>query len=67
MTFKCAVADIPFGGAKGAVQVDPHALSRAELERVARAYIRACAGIIHPDRDIPAPDMGTDEMMMGWM
>ena len=67
MTFKCAVADIPFGGAKGAVQVDPKRLSRAELERVSRAYVRACAGIIHPDRDIPAPDMGTGEMMMGWM
>ncbi len=67
MTYKCAVVDLPFGGAKGAVCVDPSGLSATELERVARAYVRAFDGLIHPDRDIPAPDMGTNERIMGWM
>lgn len=67
MTFKCAVADLPYGGGKGAVCVDPANLSTKELERVARAYVKAFARFLHPDRDIPGPDMGTDAMVMGWM
>lgn len=67
MTFKCAVMNLPYGGGKGAVQVDPRQLSKAELERLARAYIQAFARIIGPDRDIPAPDVYTNAMIMGWM
>ena len=67
MTFKCAVMNLPYGGGKGAVQVDPRSLSKAELERLSRAYIQAFARIIGPDRDIPAPDVYTNSMMMGWM
>ena len=67
MTFKCAVMNLPFGGGKGAVQVDPHRLSKAEMERLSRAYIQAFAGIVGPDRDIPAPDVYTNAMIMGWM
>lgn len=67
MTFKCAVAGLPFGGAKGAIKVDPRSLSRSELERLSRAYVRAFASMIGPDRDIPAPDVYTNAMIMGWM
>lgn len=67
MTFKCAVMNLPYGGGKGAVQVDPRGLSRAELERLSRAYVQAFAGMIGPDRDIPAPDVYTNSMIMGWM
>ena len=67
MTFKCAVMNLPYGGGKGAVQVDPRLLSKAELERLSRGYIQAFAGIIGPDRDIPAPDVYTNSMIMGWM
>jgi glutamate dehydrogenase (NADP+) len=67
MTFKCAVMSLPYGGGKGAVQVDPRKLSKAELERLSRAYIQAFARIIGPDRDIPAPDVYTNSMIMGWM
>jgi len=67
MTFKCAVMNLPYGGGKGAVQVDPRSLSKAELERLSRAYIQAFARIIGPDRDIPAPDVYTNSMIMGWM
>jgi glutamate dehydrogenase (NADP+) len=67
MTFKCAVMNLPYGGGKGAVQVDPRKLSKAELERLSRAYIQAFARIIGPDRDIPAPDVYTNAMIMGWM
>jgi len=67
MTFKCAVMNLPFGGGKGAVQVDPRKLSKAELERLSRAYIQAFARMIGPDRDIPAPDVYTNSMIMGWM
>ena len=67
MTFKCAVMNLPYGGGKGAVRVDSHALSKAELERLSRAYIQAFAKIIGPDRDIPAPDVYTNSMIMGWM
>jgi glutamate dehydrogenase (NADP+) len=67
MTFKCAVVNLPFGGAKGGISVDPKKLSRAELERLSRAYIKAFARFIGPDRDIPAPDLYTNAMVMGWM
>ncbi|MFC4624651.1 Glu/Leu/Phe/Val dehydrogenase [Daeguia caeni] len=67
MTFKCAVMNLPYGGGKGAIQVDPRQLSKAELERLSRAYIQAFSGIIGPDRDIPAPDVYTNAMIMGWM
>ncbi|MBF0370908.1 MAG: Glu/Leu/Phe/Val dehydrogenase [Magnetococcales bacterium] len=67
MTFKCAVLNLPFGGAKGGVAVDPKQLSKFELERLARGYINAIADFIGPDIDIPAPDVYTNAMIMGWM
>jgi len=67
MTLKCAVVDIPFGGAKGGIVVDPDRLSRPELERLARAYVDEYHELIGPDQDIPAPDMNTDAQIMAWM
>ncbi|MFK4810825.1 Glu/Leu/Phe/Val dehydrogenase [Devosia sp. ZW T5_3] len=67
MTFKCAVMNLPYGGGKGAVRVDPHTLSKTELERLSRAYMQAFATTVGPDRDIPAPDVYTNAMIMGWM
>ncbi len=67
MTFKCALSDLPFGGAKGGVAVDASELSRSELERLSRGYIDAIADVIGPRVDIPAPDLYTDATMMGWM
>ncbi|MGB7290815.1 MAG: Glu/Leu/Phe/Val dehydrogenase [Thermodesulfobacteriota bacterium] len=67
MTFKCAVLDLPFGGGKGGITVDPKQLSKFELERLSRGYINAVADFIGPDTDIPAPDVYTNEMVMGWM
>ncbi|KKB86246.1 glutamate dehydrogenase [Devosia limi DSM 17137] len=67
MTFKCAVMNLPYGGGKGAVRVDPRTLSKSELERLSRAYIQAFANIVGPNRDIPAPDVYTNAMIMGWM
>jgi glutamate dehydrogenase (NADP+) len=67
MTFKCAVANLPYGGGKGGVAVDAKALSRRELERLSRAYVQAFARFIGPDRDIPAPDMYTNGIVMAWM
>ncbi|PHS12986.1 MAG: glutamate dehydrogenase [Blastopirellula sp.] len=67
MTCKCAVMGIPFGGAKGGVTVNPKELSRLELERLSRGFIRQIADFIGPDRDIPAPDVYTNAMIMGWM
>lgn len=67
MTFKCAVMNLPYGGGKGAVKVDPRQLSKSELERLSRAYIQAFARTVGPDRDIPAPDVYTNAMIMGWM
>lgn len=67
MTWKCAVVDIPFGGAKGGVAVDPKVHSRAELERMTRRYASEILPFIGPERDIPAPDMNTDEEIMAWI
>jgi glutamate dehydrogenase/leucine dehydrogenase len=66
MTFKCAVADIPYGGGKGGVTVDSKKLSLGELERLTRGYLRAIADSIGPKKDIPAPDMYTNAQIMGW-
>ena len=67
MTWKCAVVNVPYGGAKGGVEVDPRTLSDSELERVSRRYATEIGDIIGPDRDIPAPDMGTDARVMAWI
>lgn len=67
MTVKCAVAGLPFGGAKGGVTVNPKVLSKLELERLSRGYIRAFADILGESRDIPAPDVYTNATIMGWM
>ncbi len=67
MTLKCAVVDIPFGGAKGGVQVDRKRLSVGELERLSRAYIREYHDVVGPQSDIPAPDVNTDAQIMAWM
>ncbi|NPA72290.1 MAG: Glu/Leu/Phe/Val dehydrogenase [Gammaproteobacteria bacterium] len=67
MTVKCAVAGLPFGGAKGGVTVNPKELSKLELERLSRGYIRAFADVLGEARDIPAPDVYTNSTIMGWM
>nr|MCW2728973.1 glutamate dehydrogenase [Aeromicrobium sp.] len=67
MTWKCALLDVPYGGAKGGVRIDPRQYSRAELERVTRRYTSEIIPIIGPGHDIPAPDIGTDEQTMAWM
>ena len=67
MTFKCALLNLPFGGAKGGITLNPKELSKQELERLSRGYIEAIADFIGPDIDILAPDVYTNEMMMGWM
>jgi glutamate dehydrogenase (NADP+) len=67
MTFKCAALDLPLGGGKGGVQINPKELSRFELERLSRGYVAAIADFIGPDVDIPAPDVYTNAMIMGWM
>ncbi|MDQ3766656.1 MAG: Glu/Leu/Phe/Val dehydrogenase [Actinomycetota bacterium] len=67
MTWKCAVTGIPFGGAKGGVEVDPRKHSRGELERMTRRYASEILPLIGPERDIPAPDMNTDEEIMSWI
>ncbi len=67
MSIKCAVVNIPYGGAKGGVAVDPWSLSRGELERMTRRYAYAIAPMIGPDRDIPAPDINTDPQIMSWI
>ncbi len=67
MTCKCAVVGIPFGGAKGGVTVNPKELSRLELERLSRGFIVQIADFIGPEIDVPAPDVYTNSMIMGWM
>lgn len=67
MTLKCAVADIPYGGAKGGIKVDPHTLSPRELRRLTRRYTFAIAPIIGADTDIPAPDVNTNPQTMAWV
>ncbi len=67
MTWKCALTNLPYGGAKGGVAVNPHTLSITENERLTRRYTSEILPIIGPERDIPAPDVGTDERNMAWM
>jgi len=67
MTWKCAVVDIPFGGGKGGVICDPRQLSQKELERITRRYTAAIMDILGPDRDVPAPDVNTNEQTMAWI
>lgn len=67
MTVKSAAVNLPYGGAKGGVRVNPHALSRGELERITRRYTSEIGIIIGPQRDIPAPDVGTNGQIMAWM
>jgi glutamate dehydrogenase (NAD(P)+) len=67
MTWKSAVTGIPFGGAKGGIICDPRTLSKTELERITRAYTKALADIFGPEKDVPAPDMGTGPDEMGWL
>ena len=67
MTWKCAVVNIPFGGAKGGVICDPEKLSRRELEAITRRYTAELLADLGPERDVPAPDLGTDEQVMAWV
>jgi glutamate dehydrogenase (NAD(P)+) len=67
MTLKCAVTSLPFGGAKGGVAVDPRTLSRGELERLTRRFASELIDVIGPDKDIPAPDVGTNSQIMAWI
>jgi glutamate dehydrogenase (NAD(P)+) len=67
MTWKCAVVNIPFGGAKGGVICDPHKMSSGELERMTRRYTAELVEFIGPEKDVPAPDVNTNEQIMAWM
>ena len=67
MTFKCAVVNIPYGGGKGGVVSDPHELSERELRAITRRFTAAIMPLIGPDQDIPAPDVGSNAAVMGWM
>lgn len=67
MTWKCAVIDIPFGGAKGGVRCDPRILTQAQLEKITRRYTANLLDVFGPDRDIPAPDVNTNEQTMAWV
>lgn len=67
MTWKTAVVDVPFGGGKGGINCDPRALSPRELERLTRRFVQQIHDFIGPDKDIPAPDMGTDAQVMAWI
>lgn len=67
MSFKCAVVNIPYGGAKGAIKVDPKQLSKAELKRLTRRYTAMILPLIGPEKDIPAPDVNTNAEIMGWI
>lgn len=66
MTWKTAVVDLPYGGAKGGIGIDPRTLSKRELERITRAFVDQIHEIVGPDSDIPAPDMGTNHEVMAW-
>ena len=66
MSWKCALAGLPYGGAKGGVAVDPHALSRRELEALSRRYMQEMIPFVGPHTDVMAPDMGTNEQVMAW-
>lgn len=66
MTWKTAVVDLPYGGAKGGIAVDPRSLSRGELERLTRKFVDQIHDMVGPDTDIPAPDMGTNSQVMAW-
>src|ERR1700722_616591 len=67
MTWKCALLDVPFGGAKGGITLDPATLSPRELESVTRSYTNAISGVIGPNLDVLAPDVNTDARVMGWV
>ncbi|RMH37447.1 MAG: Glu/Leu/Phe/Val dehydrogenase [Nitrospirae bacterium] len=67
MTWKCALTGLPFGGAKGGVRVDPSQLSHSELERLTRRYVAEIFPLLGPDKDIPAPDIGTNAQIMAWV
>jgi len=67
MTWKCSVVNIPFGGAKGGVKCDPSQLTRVELEKITRRYTASLLDVFGPDRDVPAPDMNTNEQIMAWI
>jgi glutamate dehydrogenase (NAD(P)+) len=67
MTWKCAVVDLPFGGAKGGIVCDPEKLSRGELERITRRYTAELSEWLGPEKDVPAPDLGTDDQVMAWV
>jgi len=67
MTWKCAVVNLPFGGAKGGIVCDPKILSNAELEKLTRRYTASLMDVLGPDRDVPAPDVNTDEKIMAWI
>lgn len=67
MSMKCGIADLPYGGGKGAILCNPRTLSFGELERLSRGYVRAISQIVGPTKDIPAPDMYTNSQIMAWM
>jgi len=67
MTWKCAVVNVPFGGAKGGIICDPRQLTKTELEKITRRYTANLINVFGPDSDIPAPDMGTNEQVMAWI
>lgn len=67
MTWKCSIANIPFGGAKGGVKCDPNKLTLVELEKITRRFTANMLDVFGPDRDIPAPDMNTNEQVMAWV
>lgn len=67
MSWKCSIMGLPFGGAKGGVRINPRELSRTELQRITRRFTSEIIDVIGPDRDIPAPDLGTSERVMAWM
>jgi len=67
MTWKCALADLPYGGAKGGVAIAPNHLSRSELQRLTRRYTSEIFPLIGPEKDVPAPDVGTDAQVMAWI